>query len=67
MNLLLTGCFNYSEEQMAALRSLGYNVYFMQQEKDDLPIDTSELDVIVCNGLSSRMILMDLLNLNSSN
>lgn len=33
MNLLLTGCFNYSEEQMAALRSLGYNVYFMQQEK----------------------------------
>ena len=36
---------------MAALRSLGYNVYFMQQEKDDLPIDTSELDVIVCNGL----------------
>ena len=51
MNLLLTGCFNYSEEQMAALRSLGYNVYFMQQEKDDLPIYTSELDVIVCNGL----------------
>ena len=38
MNLLLTGCFKYSEEQMQALRSLGYTIYFMQQEKKDLPM-----------------------------
>lgn len=51
MNLLLTGCFKYSKEQMQALRSLGYSVYFMQQEKEELPLLASEIDAIVCNGL----------------
>lgn len=51
MNLLLTGCFKYSKEQMEAFRSLGYTVYFMQQEKDELPLDASKIDAIVCNGL----------------
>lgn len=51
MNLLLTGCFNYTEEQMGVLRSLGYTVYFMQQEKEALPIDAADVDATVCNGL----------------
>ena len=51
MNLLLTGCFNYSEEQIEVLRSLGYSIYFMQYEKEMLPIDAAEVDAVVCNGL----------------
>lgn len=51
MNLLLTGCFKYTEEQFEALRSLGYTVYFMQQEKEALPIDAADVDATVCNGL----------------
>lgn len=51
MNLLLTGCFKYSEDQMKSLRSLGYKVYFMQQEKDELPLEAAEVDATVCNGL----------------
>lgn len=51
MNLLLTGCFKYSEIQMESLRSLGYTVYFMQQEKEELPIEVAEVDATVCNGL----------------
>lgn len=51
MNLLLTGCFKYSEDQMKSLRSLGYTVYFMQQEKDELPLVAAEVDATVCNGL----------------
>lgn len=51
MNLLLTGCFKYSEDQMKSLRSLGYTVYFMQQEKDELPLEAAEVDAAVCNGL----------------
>lgn len=51
MNLLLTGCFKYSEEQMDALRSLGYTVFFMQQEKEVLPVKAGDVDVTVCNGL----------------
>lgn len=51
MNLLLTGCFKYSKEQMDALRSLGYTVFFMQQEKEVLPVKVADVDVTVCNGL----------------
>lgn len=51
MNLLLTGCFNYTEEQLKQLQQLGYSVYFMQQEKETLPMPASEVDAVVCNGL----------------
>lgn len=51
MNLLLTGCFNYTDEQLEQLRSLGFSVYFMQQEKEALPLEATEVDAIVCNGL----------------
>ena len=51
MNLLLTGCFQYSEKQLELLCALGYRVYFMQQEKESLPLSASEVDATVCNGL----------------
>lgn len=51
MNLLLTGCFKYTEEQMEELRSLGYTVFFLQQEKDELPLEAAQVDATVCNGL----------------
>lgn len=51
MNLLLTGCFNYTESQKQKLASLGYRIYFMQQEKEALPLAATELDATVCNGL----------------
>lgn len=51
MNLLLTGCFNYSMEQMETLRSLGYTIYFMQQEKEELSLPASQIDATVCNCL----------------
>ena len=51
MNLLLTGCFKYSEGQITALDSLGFTIYYMQQEKDLLPLAAAEVDATVCNGL----------------
>lgn len=51
MNLLLTGCFNYSEAQKKALDSLGYTIYFMQYEQEALPLLASDVDAVVCNGL----------------
>lgn len=51
MNLLLTGCFKYSVEQIKYLSSLGYTIYYMQQEKDKLPLPASDIDAMVCNGL----------------
>lgn len=51
MNLLLTGCFNYSNEQISVLENLGCTVHFMQYENDVLPVTPSEVDAVVCNGL----------------
>lgn len=51
MNLLLTGCFKYTEEQLDQLQQLGYKIYFMQQEKDALPLNAAEINATVCNGL----------------
>lgn len=51
MNLLLTGCFKYSEDQLKNLSSFGYKIYFMQHEKEKLPLPASKIDATVCNGL----------------
>lgn len=51
MNLLLTGCFNYTESQKEKLASLGYRIHFMQQEKESPPLAAAEVDATVCNGL----------------
>lgn len=51
MNLLLTGCFNYTEKQIEDLASLGNCIFFMQYENDPLPLEASRIDAVVCNGL----------------
>lgn len=63
MNLLLTGCFNYIESQKEKLASLGYRIYFVQQEKDTLPLAASEVDATVCNGLFLSHNIEDFTNL----
>ena len=50
MNLLLTGCFSYSELQIQKLKDLGYSICFMQHEAEGVPLSVSEIDAIVCNG-----------------
>lgn len=50
-NLLLTGCFSYTEKQFNKIQSLGYNIHFMQQESEKLPTEASHIDATVCNGL----------------
>lgn len=51
MNLLLTGCFNYSEEQFNKIEGLGFHIEFLQQESYPLPIIAGNIDAVVCNGL----------------
>lgn len=48
---------------MNVLRALGYTVYFMQQEQEDLPLLASEVDVAVCNGLFLNHDINDFTNL----
>lgn len=51
INLLLTGCFNYTDVQIQSLCNLGYKIHFIQYENADLPLDASNINAIVCNGL----------------
>ena len=51
MNLLLTGAFTYSQAQLEALRALGADITFVQDERDKLTMDVSRFDAVVCNGL----------------
>ncbi len=51
MKLLLTGAFNYSDEQLSQIESLGYEIMFVQDERVPLQIDVSEIEAVVCNGL----------------
>lgn len=63
MNLLLTGCFKYSEEQKEKLTSLGYTIYFLQQENDAIDFPVADIDAAVCNGLFLNHNIEDFINL----
>jgi len=51
MKLLLTGAIKYSEEQLNALKAKGFEITFVQNELEELSIDCSQFDAVVCNNL----------------
>lgn len=51
MKLLLTGAFNYTEKQLVELQDLGYDITFIQDEREEVSFDVSEFEAVVCNNL----------------
>lgn len=51
MNVLLTGAYQYSDDNINVIESLGYKVFHMQDERGELPCNPEVIDVTVCNGL----------------
>lgn len=51
MKLLLTGAFNYTEEQLNTLKGCGFEITFVQNEQEELSLDCSQFDAVVCNSL----------------
>ena len=51
MKVLLTGAFNYSNNQIDLIRSLGFDILFVQDERVEIEIDVSDVSVVVCNSL----------------
>lgn len=51
MQLLLTGAFQYTEEQLSSLKNAGFEITYVQNELEKLTIDCSIFDAVVCNGL----------------
>lgn len=51
MKLLLTGAFRYTNEQIEYIKSIGYDVTFIQEERIPIEFDVSDIEAVVCNGL----------------
>ncbi len=51
MNLLLTGAFRYTDDQIKSLKSLGFNITYVQNEREPINIDCTIFDAVVCNSL----------------
>lgn len=63
MKLLLTGAFKYSEQQLQALRDLGAEIVFQNDERGIPETDFSLVDAVVCNGLFLYHSLQEFPNL----
>lgn len=51
MNLLVTGAFAWTEDELNHLKQLGHEVVFMQQEKEPLPCRAEWVEGIIGNGI----------------
>lgn len=51
MNLLVTGAFSCTTEQLKILEDMGNSVLFLQNEKDALPCAFDWIEGVICNGL----------------
>ncbi len=51
MNILITGAFSCTNEQLENIEALGHKILFMQNETDELPCDYDWVQGIIANGL----------------
>ena len=51
MKLLLTGAFDYSEAQLDQIKSLGWEILFIEDEREPLQVDVTGIEAVVCNSL----------------
>lgn len=51
MELLITGAWRNAKQHIEALQALGYRVWFLQNEQDELPCDKKLIEGVVCNSL----------------
>ena len=51
MNLLVTGAWHCTQEQLDSLQQLGHAVFFLQNEQDALPLPYESVEGVICNGL----------------
>lgn len=51
MKALITGAWKYTNEQIEYLKKKNFEIYFMQNEKENTDIDFEQIDYVVCNAL----------------
>lgn len=63
MNLLVTGAWQCTEEQLNELKAMGHKVCFMQFEKDEMPCAYEWVEGVICNGLFLHHAIEKFVNL----
>ena len=51
MELLVTGAWKYTEDQLNKIRNMGHSVTVLQDETDDMPIPYESIEGVICNSL----------------
>ena len=51
MNILVTGAWKCTQEQLNQIVSLGHQVFFLQYEQEKLPLPYEQVEAVICNGL----------------
>ena len=51
MNLLVTGAWKCTQEQLNELAQMGHKIIYIQNETDALPCAYDEVEGVICNGL----------------
>ena len=49
--VLLTGAYQYTEEQLCMIEQLGWKVTFVKNELEPIGVPADRFDAVVCNGL----------------
>lgn len=63
MKILVTGAWGDAQKYIDQIEAHGHHVLFMQQEKDELPCDPSEIEGVICNGLFLYHDINEFINL----
>lgn len=51
MKLLITGAWQQAKNYIERIEQMGHEVFFLQNEKEELPCNPEEIEGIICNGL----------------
>lgn len=51
MNLLITGAWKSAKDNIDTIEEMGHRVWFLKNEKDELPCDVSNIDGVIGNGI----------------
>lgn len=51
MKLLVTGALQNARDVIPQLEKMGHTVFFLQMEKDEMPVPYDEVEGVICNGL----------------
>ena len=51
MNLLVTGAWKYTDEQLKTVEEIGHKIVFMQNESEELTCSVEDIEGVICNGL----------------